>query len=180
MSDPSTLQDDQPESNPRAFCQASGVVFICVGGILLAGSCCWGSVALFFERPIQPKDPDRAVVAVLSDSEAYQLWTMATVYVTIVAGLAASAIGVALQHERPKSGRLAMAMSGAVALYFAGYLVFSILNPAFGRIAVSGVMTLVWAALFLLAGHSAELLKRFPPPADTAWTKRDEDDLQRT
>ena len=33
MSDPSTLQDDPPQSNPRAFCQASGVVYICGGGV---------------------------------------------------------------------------------------------------------------------------------------------------
>ena len=180
MSDPSTVQDDPPQSNPRAFCQASGVIYICVGGILLAGSCCWGSIELVFERPIEPKDPDRAVVAVLDDSEPHQLWSMAAMCVTIVAGLAASAVGIAMQHERPKSGRTAMGLSGATGSFFAAYLVFSVLNPAVGRLAVAGVMTLVWITLFLLAGHSAEQLKRFPPSADKPWTRRDEDDLQKT
>ncbi|MCZ6817185.1 MAG: hypothetical protein O7F76_10905, partial [Planctomycetota bacterium] len=91
-----------------------------------------------------------------------------------------SAVGIAMQHERPKSGRTAMGLSGATGSFFAAYLVFSVLNPAVGRLAVAGVMTLVWITLFLLAGHSAEQLKRFPPSADMPWSRRDEDDLQKT
>lgn len=179
MSDPAPAREDRPAPNPRAFCQATGYIFLCVGGLLLVSSCCWGLIDVFVEQPIKPKDPQREVVKVLVDSESYQLWSMAALCVTIVAGLAATAVGISMQHERPKSARLGMVLSGALTLFFASYLFYSVINPALGRIAVAGVMALTWAMLFLLAGHSAEQLKRFPPSAEAPWTARDEDDLRR-
>ncbi len=179
MSDPAPPDDAASEPSPRAFCQATGVVFQVVGAIVVVATCCWGGINLFTETPIKPHDPQRRLVSVVDDSEPYQLWSMAAVCVCFTGGLAAGAIGLGLQHERPRSGRTAMLLAGVVAGFFWCYLVFGVMHPATGRLLVAGGSAAVWTVLFLLAGHSAELLKRFPPPAEAPWTERDEDDLRR-
>lgn len=191
---PSEPHDPPPQSttespSPRAFCQATGVVFQVVGFALCLGTCCLGfggALGGFLgvvdrETPIttQPAATSAPVVAVGS---AVQLWHMAVVWGTFVGGLAAAAVGLWLQHERPASGRWAMLVAGVSAALAGAYLGFSLLvQPGAGRAITAAVLAAVWIVLFLLAGHSAELLKRFPPPVtDSRWTQSDEDALRKS
>lgn len=163
--------------SPRAFCHATGVVFQFAGVFLILSICCgWGFAgSVVGPRPPAVVDDDPGA----ADSATARKWASGAVWINVAGGLGALAAGIGLHHERRRSGLLGMATAGASTAYFGCYLVYGILNPAAGRLVVAGVLFLVWGVLFLLAGHSAEILKRHPPPPDRPWTSRDEDDLRR-
>jgi len=191
---PTESHDPPPQSppdapSPRAFCQATGVVFQVVGFALCLGTCCLGfggSLGGFLgvvDREATATSQSVTTSApIIAAGDAAQLWFMAVVWGTFVGGLAAAAVGLWLQFERPASGRWAMFVSGASAALAGAYLVFGLfVQPGAGRAITAAVLAAVWIVLFLLAGHSAELLKRFPPPVtDSRWTQSDEDALRKS
>lgn len=176
--------------SPRAFCQATGLIYQIVGFLLSIGTCCWGFSAsiggflgvagdtLATPTSQQAESIARSALA----SPAHVIWFTAAVWATFAGGLGAAATGLAMQHERRKSARYAMIVSGIMTVVFLAYLVFTLFwQPALVRGLAAGAMLALWLSMFMLAGHSNELLKRFPPPAtDSQWTQSDEDALRRS
>ena len=175
--EPTTGLDGATAPSPRAFCHATGVVFQFAGVFLILSICCgWGFAgSVVGPRPTVAVDDTPGA----ADAETARNWASGAVWINVAGGLGALAAGIGLHHDRRRSGLLGMATAGASTVYFGCYLVYGVFNPAAGRLVVAGVMLLVWGILFLLAGHSAEILKRHPPPPDRPWTPRDEDDLRR-
>jgi len=187
MSEPLAPQPDaEPPAagpSPRAFCQATGLIYQVVGFLFCIGTCCWGFTASIggflgvgadsLSAPVTSAPTTSPAVS----GSAHVAWFTAAVWSTFVGGLAAAAVGLAMQHERRKSGRNGMIVSGIMSTIFLAYLVFSVaVQPSAGRAIGAGVLLAVWVAMFLLAGHSAELLRRFPPTTtDSEWTQFDED-----
>lgn len=87
--------------------------------------------------------------------------------VSLVGGLGLLAVGLGLQGERSGSGSAAMIVS---ALMAACYIVVAVIYlVALGRVLVALALFglgLLGVLLFMVAGHSAAILKKFPPPAD--------------
>jgi len=92
--------------------------------------------------------------------------------VTIQGGLSAfelpdAAAGIGMQSERPRSGGVGMWASGLLMLGCAAAITARLIHgsPLAGLIApiVVGVVT---TGLFLLAGHSRQIFRRFPAPED--------------
>lgn len=100
---------------------------------------------------------------------------------SLVGGMALIALGIGLQNDLFRSGRAPVWVCCGIALFFWVYLGFAAIKfPGAGRIVTGGLMALGWTALFLLAGASAEELKRSgPPKRESSWTSRDEDDLRK-
>lgn len=168
---------------PLAFSRATGAVHQVFGAILALGTGCWGFVYIFLEVPVTPAEPGRPLVVVTVDSPAERLWGMAAFWLTFAAGLASAAVGLGIQSDRAAAARAGMVLSGAAGLFFAVYLVAAIVYfPGIVRIAIGAVMAAAWTVMFLLDGHSAELLRRHGPvtAADSEWTPGDEDDLRRS
>jgi len=191
MTDGLTPQSDPlPQPSPRAFCQATGLIFQIVGFLLSIGTCCWGfsaSIGGFLgvagDTLASPTSQEAGAIARSAlSSPAHVIWFTAAVWASFVGGLGAAATGLAMQHERRSSGRNAMIVSGIMTAVFLAYTGFAVFwQPALVRGLVAGAMLALWLAMFLLAGHSAELLKRFPPPAtDSQWTQSDEDALRKS
>jgi hypothetical protein len=162
------------QPSPRAFCQATGVIFQVVGFAMAMSTCCWGFIGagvISIDRP--------AATSMAAPSPESQ-WFMVAAWATFIAGLGGCAVGLALQHERPFAGRACMIMAGAMAVLFWAYAAFTIFQfPGAVRIVTTIALATVWTVLFFLAGHSAELLARFPPTQpERPWTQRDEDDLR--
>lgn len=192
MSEPNAPQIDPNPSqpSPRAFCQATGLIFQIVGFLLSIGTCCWGfsaSIGGFLgvagDSLGSPTSQEAASVARSTlSSPAHVIWFTAAVWASFAGGLGAAATGLAMQHERRKSARYGMIVSGIMTVVFMAYLGFTLFwQPALVRGLSAGAMFALWLALFMLAGHSNELLKRFPPPAtDSQWTQSDEDALRKS
>lgn len=172
MSDPVT---DQPAANgadgtdpsPRAFASATGTVFQTVGAVFLLGSCCFWSfsgslvprASTRVERWIEFLSPEHAPLAALGVG----------LLTTFVGGVALVAMGVGLTGERRYSGAAASAVALIMTVMYAA--LSGVLLLAVGSMVtsiVAAVFAIVCGVLFLLAAHSASVLRRFPPPADQA------------
>jgi hypothetical protein len=152
------------DPNPRAFAIGTGVVLQTVGTILALGSCCLWSTSSLYMRPAgAPADRWRDFF--FADPVAAG-WTVG-VLTSFVGGIGLIAAGVGLQGERPGSGRFAMGVTGGMAAVFAllaGWLIVA--EKAYGLAVMPAVLAGVCGFLFALCGHSASVLRRFPPPAD--------------
>lgn len=166
-----------PTSNPRAFCQATGLIFQVVGAILMLVTCCGGSVfSMFVASPyLRPDAPATAPIA-----EPGPTWSMITVWVTFVGGLALTGVGIGIQHGRPRSGRYGVAVTLPATLFYLANVLEAIVGGDIGRILIAVALAILWAMLFLLAGHSAEVLRRHPAPEESSWTRADEDALRKS
>jgi hypothetical protein len=89
--------------------------------------------------------------------------------VTVVGGLALVAAGIGLYGERPGSAKLAMAVSGGLAVAsWTSSAIMLLKGGIWGLALVGAILGAVCAVLFLLGAHSAAVLHKFPPPADRA------------
>lgn len=94
------------------------------------------------------------------------LWTI-VLMTSLVGGLAMAAVGVGLQGERRSSGRAAMFVCAILTLVYAG--VAATFLVSLGRIIpmlIALTLTALTSAMFMLAGHSASVLRQHPPPPD--------------
>lgn len=85
---------------------------------------------------------------------------------TLIGGIALMAVGVGLQGERGGSGRAAMIVTALMTVVY--FVVAATFVSSLGMVLKAVVVVvpgLVSAVLFMLAGHSASILKQFPPPS---------------
>ena len=178
---PHTPETESPPS-PRAFSHATGYIFQSIGFLLAIGSCCWWSISGWVQDEIPTRVEGQLVVPnINTEAASDQIWAMIAVPFSFVSALGLLVIGLGLHQDRLKTGRGPLLLTAIAALYFWTYLGFAIVQfPATGRITLVAIMALIWTACALLAGVSAEELKRAPPlkRSETAWTSRDEDDLR--
>ncbi len=178
---PHTPETESPPS-PRAFSHATGYIFQSIGFLLAIGSCCWWSISGWVQDEIPTRVEGQLVVPnINTEAASDQIWAMIAVPFSFVSALGLLVIGLGLHQDRLKTGRGPLLLTAIAALYFWTYLGFAIVQfPATGRITLVAIMALIWTACALLAGVSAEELKRVPPlkRSETAWTSRDEDDLR--
>jgi hypothetical protein len=151
-------------ASPRAFAMGSGLVFQTVGGLLVFAACLiWGISAWTIPKASTPLA--NWIDFFRGENLPSALMTIALL-TSFVGGLALLAVGLGLQGERPSSGRAAMITSTLMA---ACYLVVAIAYAfALGRIfsaLIVFALTVLAFLLFMLAGHSSAILRRFPPPA---------------
>jgi Trk-type K+ transport system membrane component len=100
-------------------------------------------------------------------SNAMQTITMLNIVLAVAGGLGMVAFGVGLQGEKRNSGTGAMVTSGVLCVVALGSIVgYIALGPSFFGAVVVLHYAIACGVLFLLAGHSASLLKSYPPPAD--------------
>ncbi len=161
--DPDQAPPDKP--SPRAFATATGTVFQTVGTVFMLGSCCFWSFS------------DRVVPRVEGGLDRWtDLFTIehapiAAIGVgaltTLLGGIAFIASGVGLTGEKRRSGTLATFVSlGMACVYWTLCGVLALAVGLLAAAAVAAVFGAVCTVLFLLAGHSASVLKSFPPPPD--------------
>ncbi len=158
-------QPPEPVASPRAFVIGSGAVFQSVGGLFVFMACVvWLISAWTVPKAAAPQSQWNGFFH--EEHLPSALMTIALL-LTFVGGLGLLAVGLGLQGERPGSGRVAMAASGLLATC---YLIVSVAYVvALGRV-ISALLVFALAGmaavLFLLAGHSAGILRKFPPPPD--------------
>lgn len=162
----------------RPFCRTTGYLFQTVGAVLALGTCCLWPAAHWWQGYLQPapgKIPDPMI-----DASAAQQWAMFGISVSFLGGLGLIVTGLGLQHDRLRTGRWPMWLTGAGALFHWTYLGFCVSDFATPwRVTLLAVLGLVWTALFVLSGVSADELRRHPPtPSERGWTSIDADDLQ--
>jgi len=151
--------------SPRAFATATGTVFQTVGTVFVLGSCCFWS---FSDRFVPPTEGglDRWLdLFTLEHAPTAALGV--AVLTTLIGGIAFITVGVGLTGEKRRSGTLAMFLSLVMACIY--WALSGVLALAVGLITaatVAAVFGAVCTLLFLLAGHSASVLKSFPPPPD--------------
>lgn len=157
--------DASPRPSPRAFVTATGLVYQAVGMIMLFGSCCFWS---FSGHVVEPSDvPASQWTDYLRGERLPAALLTICVVVTFVGGIALTAAGVGLQGEKPRSGRVAMAVSAPMAvIYLAAGAILLFNTELWGRALMPVLFGTVTILLFMLAGHSSSLLRQFPPPAD--------------
>lgn len=182
--DANTKSEVASGPSPRAFCHATGFIYQGVGMVLALGACCWWSFAGRIQDEVRPIDEERQVVELRTDAAPHQHWAMAGVVLSFVGGLGLAVLGLGLQHDRPASAPCAKWMTLIVAVFYWAYLLSAIflLPGAVTRVALPGIMAVVWTVLFLLAGVSHQQMRAHPPDPrsfPTAWTPRDEDDLRK-
>ena len=168
-SDPPPIQAEEhgeaPPPSPRAFATATGAVFQVIGSIFAFGSCCILSISgLVFAPASQPAEQ---WFSYLSGDRFETAMATLQIVASLVGGLGLIAAGIGMQSERPRSGAVGMWSSGLLMLGCGVAIAARVIHgsPIPGLI-VPVVMGVVTTAMFLLAGHSRQILRRFPPPAD--------------
>lgn len=126
--------------------------------------CAWLLSGLFVEPAATPAE--RWTDYLTGDRLPAAVFTI-DVLAMIVGGLAIMTVGLGMQGERPESGRAGVVVAGMLFLVF---LASAALLFVRSQARLGGVMAVVLAlastCLIGLAGKSAGILKRFPPPSD--------------
>lgn len=153
------------EPSPRAFATTTGFVFQIVSVGFLLGSCCAGALAGWTAE--RASDPGSRWIDFLASEQRATALGVIILLTTMIGGIGLLTAGIGLQGEHPKSGRLAMIVTGAMTVVLFGLgVVLYIETGSWLRVVVPFGAGAVCAVLFLLAGHSAAILKAYPPPAD--------------
>lgn len=152
-------------SSPRAFATTTGFVCQIVGLVyFLSASGYW-----FISGRVQAVSPVHveSLADYFDDANLALALTTMNVLVAVAGGLGLIAFGVGLQGQRRGSGTGAMITAGLLGLTGA---VSAVLYVALASAWIRGGVVLLYAlinvVLFLLAGHSAALLRAHPPPDD--------------
>jgi hypothetical protein len=154
----------EPGSNPRAFAIGTGAVLQTVGTLLALGGCCLWSTSNYFLRPADV--PAARWSDFLFANPIAAAWTIGML-TSFVGGIGLIAAGVGLQGERASSGRIALFVSGTMTLIFVGVALWLVIAHAAYLTAITPLaLAVICGFLFALSGHSAAILKRFPPPED--------------
>lgn len=160
----STPRDDREDGSiDLAFCRKTGVLFQSFGVAMMLTTCCWWPVTSCTQQSVHPTETARLIPEIRRDAPPEQIWAMLGVTLSFLAGMGLAVVGLGLQQERPRAGRAAVFLTALAGLFFWCYLGFAVFRfPAIGRIAVVAVMACFWTLCLLLAGASAEALKRRP------------------
>lgn len=150
-------------SNPRTFAIGTGAVLQTVGTLLALGGCCLWSTSNYFLRPAD--GPAARWSDFLFANPAAAAWTIGML-TSFVGGIGLIAAGVGLQGERASSGRIAMFVSGTMTLIFVGLVVWLVIHAAYLAALTPLALAVICGFLLALSGHSASILKHFPPPED--------------
>lgn len=167
-------EDSSPP--PRAFVTATGYVYQLVGIVYLLG---FGFYWIISGR-IQAKASVQidSLADYVAPGNVLLTVTMVMILSGVAGGLGLATLGIGLQSERRWSGVGAMVVAGSLAaIGWAGVSMHIIYGPAWGRAVIVGGWSVINTILFLLAGYSAAILKRHPPPedqnvVDDAWLER--------
>lgn len=174
-------QDDAAPTKPitRPFTRTTGFVFQSVGFVLTMSTCCIWPAAHWWQG-YQLNPSSQTLEDPMAAAPAAQVWAMGGVAGSFVGGMLLLVIGLGLQHDRMRTGRAAMGLTGVSAVYFLVYLCVCIWRfPDPFRIVIAGMLAGLWIVLFVLAGVSADELRKNPPtPSERGWTSIDEDDLR--
>jgi FtsH-binding integral membrane protein len=163
--DPAHSPDQPSDENPRAFSQGTGYVLQIVGLILTFGGCCVCSLLGWYQ--------DETDVPINSPADYFAQPNLSlalaalNLFASFAGGLGLLGAGIGLQGDRPRSGKIAMAVTATLALIFAATAAVHLfithsLAPAITAAVFAAAMTL----LFLLAGNSARVLRENPAPED--------------
>ena len=162
---PTTEVAESNEPSPRAFATTTGFVFQIVSVGFLLGSCCAGTLAGWTAE--RASDPGSRWIDFLASEQRATALGVIILLTTMIGGVGLLAAGIGLQGEHPNSGKLAMIVSGAMTVVLFGLGVFLYIETvSWLHVVVPFGAGAVCAVLFLLAGHSAAILKAHPPPAD--------------
>ena len=147
-----------------AFCRKTGVLFQSFGVAMMLTTCCWWPVTSCTQQAVHPAETAGLIPEIRRDAPPEQIWAMLGVTLSFLAGMGLAVVGLGLQQERPRAGRAALVLTASVGLFFWCYLGFAVFRfPAVGRIVVVALLACFWTLCLLLAGASAEALKRRPP-----------------
>lgn len=153
------------ESNPRAFVTATGFIFQVVGMVLAAGGCVLWSVSGFLEAPLD--EPINVLSDYAREGALARTVGLACIATTLIAGLGLIATGLGLQGERRTSGRWALVFAAVLAVVWcAGAICLWLISAPYWKVIVAAFFAGAGTILFLMAGNSARILKRHPPPDD--------------
>ena len=165
-----------PSPAPRAFVTATGYAYQLVGMIyLLTFGFYWIISGLVQAKAAVPIN---SVADYFAPGNVLLTVTMVMILSGVAGGLAMVTLGIGLQGERRWSGVGAMIVVGSLAVIGSiGAVLYIMHGPAWGRAVVAGGWSVMNTVLFLLAGNSASILKRNPPPkdqnfVDDAWLER--------
>jgi hypothetical protein len=170
-----TDEASEPQiDNPRGFSQATGFLLQAVGATFFLGSCVWATATdLFQDRPpIATPQSDGLIVG--SD---FTTWfgrfdfpaklDMAQVVCTVLGGMAMFAVGMGLQADRKSAANFAVAVTAVLCIFWIVDVLLRLwLLPSVIGILVAIAFSVASALLFLMAGHSRQVLLAHPPPAD--------------
>lgn len=166
ISNPGTEEGhERGEAPPRAFATGTGYALQVAGLLLALGSCLFW---FFSRRVIAPSvDGDAGWLQHLRGESSVPAILTVVAATSLVGGIGLMTVGTGLQAERRTSGRDAMIVTGCmVGIYscVCALLLFSI-GSWVAAIPV-GILAVISAVLFMLAGHSASILRKYPPPPD--------------
>ena len=165
MTTPPDSPTDSAVDNPRAFSQATGLVFQTTGLVLLLVGCCVfslsGKLQNELDRPIGSFGEWIEVASIL------QIVAGLDMVLTFTAGIALLTVGIGFQGNRPSVGVNAMIVTSIFAAgWWASLLAQIIWGGSWWQIVISLLMAGVGTVLFLLAGNSARTLRLCPSPPD--------------
>ncbi len=173
MSDqPPSHQADSPDAstgpageNPRAFSQGTGYVLQIVGLILMLSGCCVCSLLGWYQ--------DESDVPINSPADYFAQPNLPlalaalNLFASFAGGIGLLGAGIGLQGDRPNSGRIAMWITGLLALtWWATAVAHLLLTKSIPGTITAVVLAAGCTFLFLLAGNSARVLRENPPPED--------------
>lgn len=162
---PSAENVSTEDSSQRCFAVVTGYLFNVIGIVLILSTC---FLLLLSGWIIAPWDaPVDRWADLLTPQRISATLAGAGLIVSFVGGAGLIATGVGLQGERPSSGWPAMMVAGVLAASHIVMVVLAcVLGGAWAVAGVSALLVVVFTVLFLLAGHSAAILRQYPPPAN--------------
>lgn len=151
--------------SPRAFAIGTGYVMQGVGFFLLLSACCFWSFSGYLFSAADP--PAASWTEYLSGKHLPAGIVTGVVLVSLVGGIGLVAAGIGLQGERRTSGVVAVVTTVVMAaIYWLACGLLILKAGAWLPGTLSGLLGAVATILFLLSAHSAETLRRHPPPPD--------------
>ena len=152
-------------ASPRAFAIGTGFAFQTVGGLLASAAAVMAVIAAW-AIPGSKVPVEQWTQFFSEEHLPSALWTILLI-TSLIGGLAMAAVGVGLQGENRNSGRVALVISAIMGLaYFCVAGVFIVAADRVFPALVAIVLAALAALMFLLAGHSATVLRQYPPPPD--------------
>jgi hypothetical protein len=157
--------DTDSEPHPRAFVTATGFALQGAGLVFLAVAAVYWLISGRVQKLADGRI-DRLADYFATPNLGLTAIT-GLVLAAVCGGLAMITFGLGMQGEMRRSGIGAMVVAGAMTLIgVAAAAVFLAAGPDWMGSGVAAAWTLVSGILFLLAGNSTSILRRFPPPKD--------------